>query len=342
MKYVLVTVLLACSCAVLADEWGKLPALPDREGFAGLFAGLSHHALIVAGGANFPDKKPWQGGKKVWYDDVYVLPDAGGKWLHAGKLPGPRGYGCSVTYRDGVICVGGSDSTQHYAEAYRLEWKSTKLITTNLLALPKPIANMCGALVGETLYIAGGQETPDSMPTSEVYRLDLKASPMTWQRIEDCPGGGRMLSVAASCDGAFWVMGGVSLIASNSGKKERRYLTDAYRFDPAHGWKRIADLPRPATAAPSPAPSHQTSIYLLGGDDGTQVGVDPDRHRGFQRTILRYDIRTNQWTSRESKVMSSVTVPCVPRAHDWVIPSGEIRPGIRTPDVVTFNPQSKD
>ena len=34
-------------------------------------------AILVAGGANFPDKKPWEGGKKVWYDTVFVLETAG-------------------------------------------------------------------------------------------------------------------------------------------------------------------------------------------------------------------------------------------------------------------------
>ena len=55
-----------------AGGWERLPSLPDREGFAGLFAGVSGGALLVAGGANFPDAKPWEGGKKVWYDTVFV------------------------------------------------------------------------------------------------------------------------------------------------------------------------------------------------------------------------------------------------------------------------------
>src|ERR1051326_3509891 len=39
-------------------DWKELPALPDREGFATPFAGVSGGALIVAGGANFPVKRP--------------------------------------------------------------------------------------------------------------------------------------------------------------------------------------------------------------------------------------------------------------------------------------------
>src|SRR4051794_34706734 len=103
---------------VRAGEWRRLPSLPDKEGFAGMFAGVSGGALVVAGGANFPGKKPWEGGKKVWYDTVYVLEQPGGEWKVGGRLPRPLGYGVSVTHGGAVICVGGSDAERHYAEVF--------------------------------------------------------------------------------------------------------------------------------------------------------------------------------------------------------------------------------
>ena len=36
-------------------QWSELPDLPDTLGVAGAFSGVSSHALIVAGGANFPE-----------------------------------------------------------------------------------------------------------------------------------------------------------------------------------------------------------------------------------------------------------------------------------------------
>ena len=83
--------------------WSQLPALPDHEGFAAPFAGVSGGALIVAGGANFPGKKPWEGGTKVWYDKVFVLERNTNQWRVAGRLPRPLGYGVSVTTSNGVI-----------------------------------------------------------------------------------------------------------------------------------------------------------------------------------------------------------------------------------------------
>src|SRR4051794_14537917 len=76
MKTFLTLVLASVSLNALAGEWKQLPSLPDAEGFAGSFAGVSNGALLVAGGTNFPGKKPWEGGAKVWYDTVYVLESA--------------------------------------------------------------------------------------------------------------------------------------------------------------------------------------------------------------------------------------------------------------------------
>ncbi|QEL17960.1 galactose oxidase [Limnoglobus roseus] len=334
----LITVLLASD-----GQGADFPPLPDSEGFAGPFAGVSNGALVVAGGANFPDKKPWDGGRKVWYDGVFVLEKPDGKWQLAGKLPRPLGYGVSVTHGTGVVCVGGSDAERHYPDAFRLEWKGGKLVTTELPALPKPFANGSGAMVGETFYVAGGQEKPDATSTATaVYRIDLSATRPKWESVEACPGGGRMLAVAAGFDGAFWLVSGVDLVAGKDGRAERKYLKDAYRYDPASGWKPIADLPRPAAAAPSPAPTDSSGFFILGGDDGTQVGAAPDQHRGFSKTVLRYDAKADRWAEAGELAAPRVTVPSVAWGKSWVIPSGEVRPGVRSPDVSTFTPAKKE
>src|SRR5918993_2565532 len=53
--------------------WSSLPPLPDPIGFAGPYAGVSNGALLVAGGANFPDGPPWEGKPKVWHDRIFLL-----------------------------------------------------------------------------------------------------------------------------------------------------------------------------------------------------------------------------------------------------------------------------
>jgi N-acetylneuraminate epimerase len=320
--------------AAHAGAWERLTSLPDKEGFAGAFAGVSNGALIVAGGANFPDKKPWEGGKKQWYDTVFVLEKPRGEWKVAGKLPRPLGYGVSVTHGTGVVCVGGSDAERHFADAFRLEWRAGKLVTTKLPPLPTALANASGALVGDTLFIAGGLEKPDSTDSVKIgWKLDLSAAEPKWAELPPCPGGGRMLAVAAGFDGAFWLAGGVDLVAGPSGKAERRYLKDVYRYTPASGWKRVADLPAPLAAGPSPAPTDGSGFYVLGGDDGSQLAVASDKHRGFSKATLHHDAKADKWLDVGELPAARVTVPCVRWNESWVVPSGEMRPGVRSPEV---------
>lgn len=328
----LLTVLLALSSKVdLA--WERLPSLPDQEGFAGMFAGVSNSTLLVAGGANFPDKKPWNGGKKVWYDTVFALkPDS--KWEVVGKLPRPLAYGVSVSHRGGVVCVGGSDATKHYADCFRLELRAGKLVTTDLPRLPLPIANACGVLIGDTVFVAGGLEKPDATEALKtLFTLDLSAKEPAWEKRDAWPGPARMLAVAAECDGAFWLIGGTDLIANKDGQSERRYLKDAHRYDLGKGWKKLAELPRAVVGAPSPAPIAFGGPVILGGDDGTQLAVQPDKHRGFAKQVLRYDRKAEKWIEDGELRSPHVTTPFVIWKDMWVIPSGEVRPGVRSPEV---------
>jgi N-acetylneuraminate epimerase len=307
-------------------RWTQLASIPDQEGFAGPFAGVSNGVLLVAGGANFPDKKPWEGGEKVWHDGVYVLEKPDATWKTAGKLPRPLAYGVSVSDGQVVICIGGSDADRHYADVFRLQWKDGHLITTRLPSLPNPLATACGTLIGTTLYLAGGQEQPNSPHASRaLWSIDLSAREPKWIELAACPGVGRILATAASCDGAFWLIGGVELVPDSDGKVQRRYLKDAYRYD----------LPYPIAAAPSPAPSDATGFSVLGGDDGTQVGVGPNEHRGFVQRILRYDVKTNSWAEAGTVAQACVTVPCTAWNGSWIVPGGEVRPGIRSTHVWT-------
>lgn len=317
-------------------RWSQLPALPDREGFAFPYAGVHDGALLVAGGANFPEKRPWEGGTKVWYDTVFVLEKPDGAWRTAGRLSRPLGYGVSITTPEGVVCIGGSDVQRHYADVFLLRWVAGRIETAPLPPLPRPCANACGALLGNTLYVAGGIESPDATAALQTFwALDLSRAQRQWREVEAWPGPGRMLAVAAVQDGAFFLASGVALAADTQGKPARTYLSDAYRFEPGRGWRRIADLPRPAVAAPTPAPAVGRSSWLvLGGDDGSKTSFQPlALHPGFPKSILAYDSVTNTWKAHSEMPAAHVTTPLVRWGADWVMPSGEIRPGVRSPAV---------
>ena len=322
--------------ATEAMVWEKLPAIPDAEGFAGAFAGVSNGALIVAGGANIAGDKWAEPLRKQWYDSVFVLEKPDGAWRGGFRLPRALGYGVSVTTERGIVCIGGGDSQRHYADVFLLEWRDGRVATTALPALPKPCANACGALVGKVIYVAGGIETPDATVAMRTFwKLDLAAAAPGWQALDPWPGPERMLAVAAVIGKSFCIFSGAKLQPGADGKAVREFLSDAYRFMPGKGWTRLADMPRAAVAAPSPALHVGGSrLLIVSGDDGTKVDFQPVKeHPGFPRDVLAYDVERDAWNAAGQVPFSRATVTAVQWRGQYVIPNGEVRPRVRTPEV---------
>ena len=319
-------------------HWSQLPPLPDALGVAGPFAGVSGDTLLVAGGANFPGKMPWEGGKKIWHDDVYALTGTNTQWQLVGKLPRPLAYGVSVTTKIGVVCLGGSDADRHYRDVFLLNFRNGIFSVQPLPSLPLPLANAAGALVSSTIYVAGGSEQPgEQSALNQCFALDLNEKIPAWKTVEPCPGKARILPVAAAWKNNFYLFGGAALEQTN-GKISRVYLRDAWRYSPGHGWQRLADLPKPCVAGPTPAPNVDASFLLVGGDDGSHVGFQPpEKHPGFPNILLAYDVNTGNWRTNGELPAARATVPTVFWRDHFIVPSGEMRPGVRSPEVWTFS-----
>lgn len=323
------------SAAAQEDDWTPLPALPDAEGFAGSFSGVSGGALIVAGGTNFPDKRPWEGGTKVWYDSIYALEKPEGTWKKVGQLPLPNGYGVSITTPDGLLCVGGGNENRNFSDVFRLSYANGKITTQELPELPRACGFMAGVEMDGTLYIAGGIETPSATSAlRSFWALNLAHTDLGWSELAPCPGPARILATMAAHDGVIYLISGASLKADEEDKPIREWLYDAWSFQPSQGWKKIANIPRVAVAAPSPAPVIDGHIVILGGDDGADVNFEPkDKHPGFPREILSYHPGSDTWGGLGDLPFSLVTTPAVQWQGKIVIPGGEARPGKRSPQV---------
>ena len=73
---------------------------------------------------------------------------------------------------------------------------------------------------------------------------------------------------------------------------------------------------------------------VLGGDDASQLKVTPlSAHPGFPGETWAYDPGRDEWRAIGRMPKATVTVPVVEWYGRHVIPSGEIRPGVRTPAV---------
>jgi MFS family permease/N-acetylneuraminic acid mutarotase len=297
---------------------------------AGPFAGVSGDALIVAGGASFSQPLTRQAGQKRWSDTILVLEDPDGSWIVGGQLHRPLAHGLSVTTRTGVVCAGGGDARRHEAAVFRLQWADGEVQTTPLPDLPRPCAFLSGALLGETLYVAGGLEAPEAATALKTFwALDLSAAAPQWQELEPWPGPERMSAVVAVQDESFFLISGVRLKPGSAGKVVREYLTDAYRYTPGQGWQKITAVPRPVVAAPSPAPTRgHEQLFVLGGDDGAQPALPwAGRQPRFPKQVLAYDTRRNAWAVAGQLPFSHVSAPQVSWRGYTVVPGGESQPG---------------
>ncbi len=170
--------------------WEQLPDLPaaakasEQKGLAGLFGGVHNDVLILAGGANFPDAAPWKNGIKSFWNDIYVLEKkTAGKsqWVAdlKAKLPKPIAYGASVSTAQGIVCIGGTDATQCYPDVFLLTWNpdSREVEIHPLPPLPTPLAHCTAAVIGSTVYVAGGITDPFGEGTKAFFALDLDPKP---------------------------------------------------------------------------------------------------------------------------------------------------------------------
>lgn len=323
--------------------WDELPKLPGTIGVAGPFVGANNGALIVAGGANFPYGPPWEGGEKVWHDDIYVLEQGANRWMTGLKLDRPIAYGVSIETEQGLVIAGGCDSEKSYADVQLLNWDAVdkKVMVEKLPALPRPTSFCKGVAIGSVVYVAGAQTSSDPRTADAImWKLDLSKpiSQRKWTEVEPWPGTPRnkALIVAQKQGGKeyLFLFGGEYSTTDVHGEINRTYLRDVYRFDPAakpgSAWKRLSDLPKPLAASQGLAIG-DSKILLISGSSGLHVYKPVDIRPLFSTDVMAYDTVENKFSYAGEIPLGIVTTTATIFDGDIVVPSGEIRPGIRTP-----------
>jgi SSS family solute:Na+ symporter len=320
-------------------RWEKRETLPNTLGVAGPFAGVHNDSLIVAGGANFP-LPVWENDKQ-WHDDIHVLTKNGNalSWRDGGKLPRPLAYGGAVSTPRGVLCIGGNDSSRVYDNVFLLSWDAKKqaISTTEYPPLPKPCAHGQAVLIGDVVYVAGGQSGPGlDSAMSNLWALDLSKSgdarEFVWRDLSPCPGPPRAFNIVAAQHNGYrdclYVISGRREVDG-----EPEFLKDVWEYAPDGGrWRRRQDAPRSVMAGTGVGYG-QSHIFVLGGADGLlwgQADVLKDDHPGFPREAFAYHTITDTWVSAGSIPANHVTTIAVLWDGEIIIPSGEIRPRVRS------------
>jgi solute:Na+ symporter, SSS family len=246
-----------------------------------------------------------------------------------------------------VLCLGGNDATQARAEVFEIVVKAGRLSLRHELP-PLPVASTmgCAALVGDVVIFASGES--GGRTHRRAFQLALNQPAPQWQELPwpaEAPG--RILAVSGVHDGQFYLFSGCDLGAPTWDK--RLYLKDAWAYRPADSrWQRLADLPESAAAGPSGAvASGLEPLRLFGGVNRPFVEIQRAArpategnglaHPGFPTSILAYHPQSDSWTtSGHVPHPAPVTTTRVRWRGRIVIPTGEIKPGIRSPQVLSF------
>ena len=323
-------------------EWDNSIELPpvngnSNKGVAGAFSGFIDDKLIIAGGTNFPDALPWQGGKKAWSDVIYFLDtkDVNSDWtISTQRLPHPIAYGNSIELSDGILCIGGCDSVECFSDVFLIHFENGHIsIDTEWPLLPVPLANATASMIDNKIYIAGGQSSmSDAEATMHFFVLDINNLQKGWQKLMPWPGDARGYAVSAvqsdGFDKCFYLFSGRNYGAGGL----MRVLTDGYSYNPRLNlWKKLeGNFPVMAGTAFAIGANH---IVFLGGVPNLIEGSD--RHPGFDNSVRVYHTITGKLITKEvSPFPLAVTTNVVKKGNDFYITSGELKPGIRTPKVL--------
>lgn len=360
-------------------EFNELPPPPGeikQHGLAGAFSGVVGNHLIVAGGANFPDALPWNGGEKKWWDHVYVrlLNAKETKWqVYAHKLPRPLAYGVSISLPEGLLCIGGSDAEKVYPDVFLMKYENSTIQFETWPSLPVPLTNMAGALIDGKIYIAGGQQNMEKpAATRHFFVLDIGNKENGWKKLAPWPGPPRAFAVAAGqsngFDNCFYLFSG-----RNFGSDvPLTILKDGYEYNPRkNSWKKLdtpasPDFPVMAGTAIASGANH---IIFFGGANGKRLTKEYrlrqkinelrtgqaakdhedkvrkiqrqikdllENHPGFSKKVRLYHTITNTLIDFNTAPFDiPVTTNVVKANNKYLITSGEVRPGVRTPHVLS-------
>src|SRR5699024_4827430 len=266
-------------------SWNKLPGLPNKAGLAGAFVGApNNQTLIIAGGANFPQKAPWEGGHRKYYNQIHVLSkdSTGYQWLNDLNLslPEPLAYGATVPAENGLILIGGTNGQTVSSSIIRLRWhqKTGSIELDTLPPLPRPLAFMSASRLGDNIFVAGGQHSVKAPEASNTFwRLDLSKKntqdDFKWEQLHAWPGPSRVMPVSA-----IQYKGEVPYFYLFSGRNLHKdgsidILNDVYRYNiEKKEWDKLSNV-GPSEKGRSVMGASAFSIgdahiILLGGDPG--------------------------------------------------------------------------
>ncbi|MFT4156278.1 kelch repeat-containing protein [Parafilimonas sp.] len=359
--------LIFCACThadITAMEWKLAGELPQAgKGLAGPATGVSNNRLIVAGGSNFPDGMPWLGGKKKYYSEGYIYNKANEDSLVYNKsfsLPFNLAYAASCSTPKGIVVAGGENETGISNKVLLIEInKADSVITTYLPELPFAVTNAAIIYYNNKVYLAGGELS--NAVSDKLLMLDLNDTTKGWQSLPHLMhpvSYAVMVTQFNGIDTSIYLIGGR--------KKNDNGISDlyAYTFEfnlNKNKWSQKQSLPYTLSAGTGVAAGHH-NIILFGGDKGiifhkteeiiAEINTITDgtkkqqlieekkqlqsSHPGFSKAVLAYNTIEDKWTAIDSIPFTAPVTTTAVKWNDMIfIPGGEIKAGVRTPQILS-------
>lgn len=351
-------------------EWHQSIELPSVRkgkphiGLAGPITGLVGDYLLIGGGANFSDLPPWDGGAKEIHKEVFIYRKEGTELCLAAQdsLSMAVAYAASLSLPNGLLVIGGETPDGKTAACRLIKYDSpTKKITvSDFPNLPIPLANMGAVVHGNKLLVAGG-ETPDAV-SDQVLQLDLAHLEKGWVCVGKLPYAVSHLQLLSNSQHDLYLLGGRR---AHSERPSTLYHELCCSTDNGITWSKQTDIPFSAAAGTACLLPDQ-GIWLLSADRGNtfhqvetlifdakkeanpsqrQKLIDAKNklqinHPGFGKEVWRYDLQLKKW-NRMGDLPSNgpVTTTAVVWGDMVILPSGEIKAGVRSPQIMiaTFN-----
>ena len=252
---------------------GELPPDPAGKpaiGLAGPVTGVHNGVLLVAGGANFPEGMPWDGGKKAYPKDGFVFRrEASGNLSLRSRfqLSQAVAYPAVCSSPKGVIAAGGENETGLLSSVFLYSWGESKgsVVATPLPGLPQPLTAAAAVVHGNTVYLAGGQSPAGT--SDAFYALDLDRPTAGWTALPPIPKPASHAVFAVQNNGerpCLYLMGGRK---ANEGSISDIH-SSVYSFDlKTKSWSERSPLPFPLSAGTGTGYG-ASFILLFSGDKG--------------------------------------------------------------------------
>jgi cyclically-permuted mutarotase family protein len=368
--FIKIQIAFVCLCLVVASTaqtkyeapiaWkqsGVLPVQPNgliHMGLSGVVSGLVGDQIIIAGGNNFPEGLPWEGGIKKYYKRVIVYNNQKDTLLNTFtfNLPANVAYAAVAQLKDGIFYAGGENENGPLSSAYLIKKsKSQSFEIIELPSLPIAISNAVAVATENAVYVLGGANKEGI--SNKVWKLALNNIKKGWTVQASLPQP-TSFAAAAIANEHIYIMGGRCKEANGISK----IYKEVYAFNVENNfWEQKASLPETVSAACALAIGNG-KILFIGGDKGVvfhevemlaaKIAATTDTtikkeltvvknnlqktHPGFSKDVLAYDASLNKWSPyAQLSFAAPVTTNAFLFNHKIILPVGEIKPGIRTP-----------